>query len=77
MCAGLVIFQANKITGLTTAAGLWVSAGVGIAVGFGLFNLAIIATMATLLVFTIMWFMEKVLIKYSYKSDNEDDINSK
>ena len=25
--AGLIFFQSNKITGLTTAAGLWVSAG--------------------------------------------------
>src|ERR1035437_1103250 len=40
--AGLIFFQSNKITGLTTAAGLWVSAGVGMASGFGLFALAII-----------------------------------
>ena len=65
--AGLVIFQSDKITGLTTAAGLWVSAGVGIAVGFGLFSLATIATIAALIVFTIMWFIENRLKRYSYK----------
>ncbi len=71
--AGLIIFQANKITGLTTAAGLWVSAGVGMASGFGLFTLAIIATIAALLIFTIMWFLENILKKFSYKSKNEEE----
>jgi putative Mg2+ transporter-C (MgtC) family protein len=73
ICAGLVIFQTNKITGLTTAAGLWVSSGVGIAVGFGLINLAIIATVAAVLVFTLMWFIETVLLKFSYKRSSVDD----
>jgi len=73
--AGLVIFQSDKITGLTTAAGLWVSAGVGIASGFGLFTLANIATIAALLVFTLMWFIENFLKKYSYKSGHIEDKN--
>ena len=34
--AGLVLFQDHKVTGLTTAAGLWVSAGIGMAAGYGL-----------------------------------------
>lgn len=67
--AGLVIFQSNKIIGLTTAAGLWVSSGVGIACGFGLFTLALIATVAALLVFTLMWFIENILQKFSYKRE--------
>ncbi len=74
--AGLVIFQSDKITGLTSAAGLWVSAGVGIASGFGLFTLAIIATAAALLVFTFMWFIEHFLKKYSYKPESWEEKNS-
>ncbi len=69
--AGLIIFQANKITGLTTAAGLWVTAGVGIACGFGLFTLAIIATIAVLVIFTIMLFLENSFRKHFSKFDNE------
>jgi len=69
--AGLIIFQANKITGLTTAAGLWVTAGVGIACGFGLFPLAIIATIAVLVIFTIMLFLENSFRKHFSKFDNE------
>lgn len=57
--AGLIIFREKKISGLTTAAGLWVSAGIGIAVGFKLYAVAIFATLLTLFVFTIMWFFEK------------------
>lgn len=69
--AGLIIFQANKITGLTTAAGLWVSAGVGMAAGFNLFTLATIATVATIFIFTFEWFIENRLKKFSYKLEGE------
>ena len=71
--AGLVIFQDHKITGLTTAAGLWVSAGVGIASGFGLYMVAIIATFFAMLVFTLMWFMESFLKIFSYKNNKDED----
>ena len=71
--AGLVIFQSDKITGLTTAAGLWVSAGVGTASGFGFFTLATVATVAALFVFTLMWFIENFLKKYSYNNENNHD----
>jgi len=56
--AGLIIFREKKISGLTTAAGLWVSAGIGIAVGFKLYVIAIFAALLTLFVFTAMWFFE-------------------
>lgn len=57
--AGLIMIRESGIQGLTTAAGLWVSAGIGVATGFGLYGLAIIATILTLFVFTILWFIEK------------------
>ena len=57
--AGLIIFKDNKISGLTTAAGLWVSAAIGVAVGYEQFALAVIATLLTLFTFTILWFFEK------------------
>lgn len=56
--AGLVIFKDHHLTGLTTAAGLWLVAGVGLACGFGLIEVAVIATMLGLLIF-ILWFAEK------------------
>ncbi len=69
--AGLILFQQqeHKITGLTTAAGLWVSAGVGMAVGYGLFDVAVIAAIGTLMIFTISYRLEKRLgQKFSYKT---------
>ena len=57
--AGLIIFRKNDVAGLTTAAGLWVSVGVGLASGFGLYSVAVIATAITLFIFTVMWFIER------------------
>lgn len=59
--AGLIIFQGNNIHGLTTAAGLWVTAGLGMAVGFGLWSLAIVAAVLTLFIFALLWRVEKFI----------------
>lgn len=63
--AGLIIFKDSRVSGLTTAAGLWVSAGIGVAVGFKLYFLAFFATILTLFVFVVLWFIEK-----RFKSNN-------
>lgn len=42
--AGLIIFRGSHVEGLTTAAGLWVVAAIGVAVGIGFYFLAIFAT---------------------------------
>lgn len=57
--AGLIIMRSDRLQGLTTAAGLWVAAGIGIAVGFRLYSIAIFTTFLTLIVFTVMWFIEE------------------
>ncbi len=57
--AGLIIFKDSKLTGLTTATSIWVSAGIGMAVGFGFYGMAIIATILTLFIFIILWFVEE------------------
>lgn len=62
LCGGVIVFKDSTLQGLTTAAGLWVSAGIGMAVGYGLFSLAVFATLATLIVFTFFWFIEHKLI---------------
>lgn len=70
ICAGLVIFKEKKLVGLTTAAGLWVSAGIGLASGFGYFDLATVALIAALIIFTVLWFIENLLKKISYGDDS-------
>jgi len=56
--AGIIIFRGDELKGLTTAAGLWVSSGIGIATAFGLYAIAIFSTLLALLAFTALWFIE-------------------
>jgi putative Mg2+ transporter-C (MgtC) family protein len=58
--AGLIVFRDSKISGLTTAAGIWVAAIIGIAVGFKLYLIAFFTTFLTLFVFSIMWRLENI-----------------
>ncbi len=63
--AGAIILQGNRLMGLTTAGGLWVTAGIGMAAGFGLYNLAIVATVLVLFIFIVMNILEKPIKKIS------------
>jgi putative Mg2+ transporter-C (MgtC) family protein len=57
--AGVIFRQPSGIVGLTTAAGLWVCAGIGIAVGIKDYLLAVFTTFLTLLIFSLFGFFEK------------------
>lgn len=64
---GGVIFHAQseqqgRTSGITTAAGLWITSGVGAAVGFGLTTLAIYVTFVTLFAFTVLWILEQYVL---------------
>ena len=45
--AGVIIFQKNVVRGVTTAAGLWVVAAIGLASGAGMYAIAVAATILT------------------------------
>lgn len=47
--AGIIVFQKNVIRGLTTAAGLWVTAAIGMACGVGQFYMAVLVTVLMLI----------------------------
>lgn len=47
--AGTIIFQRHAVHGLTTAAGLWVTAAIGMAAGAGLYVIAAFTTVLVLL----------------------------
>jgi len=47
--AGTIIFQKNVVRGLTTAAGIWVTAAIGLACGTGLYVLAAVSTLLVLI----------------------------
>jgi putative Mg2+ transporter-C (MgtC) family protein len=61
--AGSIILQGNRLMGLTTAGGLWVTAGVGMASGFGFFSLAFIVTGIIFIVLTAVNIIEKPIRK--------------
>ena len=55
---GVIIFQRNVVRGITTAAGMWVAAAIGLACGAGpkMYPIAIAATVLTLLVLEMLHF---------------------
>lgn len=57
----IMVTSRSQIRGLTTAAGLWASACMGLAVGVGFYTLAIIGTVSIFLVFTILQSLESYL----------------
>jgi len=63
--AGSIILQGNRLLGLTTAGGLWVTAGIGMAAGFGFYSLAVITTVLVLLVLIVVNFLENPIRKIS------------
>lgn len=52
--AGTIIVTSKQVKGLTTAAGLWAAACIGVAVGIGFYIGAIICAVFVLLVMTVM-----------------------
>lgn len=59
LAGGIIIFNDNKVRGLSTSAGVWVSAGIGMAVGFGLYDVAVIGTLITVVVYQVVLILEK------------------
>ena len=71
---GLIFSKDSKLMGLTTATGLWVSAGIGMATGFKLYDLAVIATFLTLFIFIVLWFVEEKFRKSKFfKKESSDE----
>lgn len=70
--AGTILFRDHHLTGLTSAAGLWVSAGIGVAVGFKLFLVAATATILTLITFTVLWSVEQRVRDINDEGDGDD-----
>ncbi len=55
--AGAIIQMKGSVRGLTTAAGIWMTASIGLAVGAGMY---LIAVVATLLIFIMLHYIERV-----------------
>lgn len=61
--AGLIFLHEEKIIGLTTAAALWITTAIGGAVGLGYYLESFFVTILTLIILTILTYIEKYIRK--------------
>lgn len=78
--AGAIIKSGLTIRGLTTAACLWISAGIGMTIGAGYYSLGIATTIISLFSLVFLNKLESFYLKDSYriieiKTSNETDIS--
>ena len=72
--AGVILQSRGSVSGLTTAATIFVVGAVGIAIGEGLFALAVFATVLAILVLVVLLKLERAVVKkrrlfhYSFKT---------
>ena len=75
--AGVIIFQKNVVRGVTTAAGLWVAAAIGLACGAGMYVVAGAATLMTVLCLEAMHLLHRRIaermVEVTLSSDGETD----
>ena len=79
LAAGVIFGSAAKVKGLTTAAGLWATAAIGMLCGGGFFFLAFFATVATIVVLSVFKVVEdrasgriQSSDGYAHKKDSND-----
>ncbi|MCK9573245.1 MAG: MgtC/SapB family protein [Candidatus Omnitrophica bacterium] len=59
--AGTIMAGNDGVKGLTTAASIWISSGIGLAVGCGFFSAAVVATVVTFITLAFLKHVEKKL----------------
>ena len=84
--AGMIFVHKNTITGLTTAAGIWATSGVGMAIGAGMYAFGIAATIIILIAQIVLhlnfkWIKlpktKRLIIKNIDKEDYQENIVSR
>ena len=68
--AGLIIIRESRVEGLTTAAGLWAAAALGVAIGIKLYLIAVFTAFLTLGILSILRIVEE---KFIHKSQQIED----
>lgn len=66
--AGTIMRTGNNIRGLTTAASLWVSAGIGLAIGAGYYLGALVTTVIVLATLMSLGKFEKRILRKKYRT---------
>ena len=65
--AGLIILRSFRVEGLTTAAGIWVVAGVGVAVAFQFYLIAAFTAFLALMILTVLKSAEEKFLRNEEK----------
>ena len=73
--AGTVLRNGPIVHGLTTAATLWIAASIGMACGAGMYDLAIISTVLSVAVLTLIRIFEKRILPVSSKQSKRYKIS--
>ena len=68
--AGTIIITGHEIKGLTTAASLWVCAGVGLAIGAGFYLAGLVTALIVFISLSVLSRLEHRLINRKYKITN-------
>ena len=76
--AGTIILQKQIVRGLTTAAGIWATSGIGLAVGAGMYEIGIAATLLVLIGLEVLSFFFKSLgmhnLVVEFSTDNRESL---
>jgi putative Mg2+ transporter-C (MgtC) family protein len=59
LAAGFIVFSRGEVRGLTTGAGIWLAASVGVAVGFGFWGMALAATILGGVLLRLVYLIER------------------
>lgn len=71
--AGLIIFRMGRIEGLTTAAGLWLTAAIGMAVGVKFYLVSIFAAFLAYFIMSAFGWFEDVLVAPREKNPKNEE----
>lgn len=76
---GLIFIKNNAVNGLTTAAGIWATAGIGLAMGAGLYAVAIFGTLLIVIIQILMHkdtFLSKDHLTITFEISLDDSFNT-
>ncbi|MBR0556924.1 MgtC/SapB family protein [Ciceribacter sp. L1K23] len=54
LAAGMIVFNRGRVLGLTTGAGMWLAGAIGLACGLGFWQVAALATIAAVIVLSLL-----------------------
>ena len=71
--AGAIITRGGAVVGLTSAASIWILAGIGAAIGLGHWQVALLLSFVVITVLRVVEFLEQCLPRLFQKDSSEDE----